>query len=407
MKIEFFDTKAQFSEIQEEITEGILEVIENDEFILGNAVSEFEREFSDFIFNKQDQAPEEDLEDAIDLLVEQRYNANQNHCVGVANGTDALEIAIKALDLPPKSEIIIPANTHFACVEAVLNAGFNAVIADCDENGKFVPKDEMVSKDTRAVMAGHLYGQILDLETFECFCKKHNLKLIENCSHAHGGLDSKGRAVGSVGDVSYFSFYPTKNLGAFGDAGAIVSKDLKTAIKAREIANHGQRFLDSVWQKNRHEIIGQNSRLDSIQARVLQIKLKNLEQHNEYRERCARTYYERLSQFSFLKLPYDLKNSSQNVWHLFVVESKGIAQNKRDELISFLLDNGIECGIHYPHALSEIEVLQKDSRVRILPTPNASKRAKNIFSLPIGEHLSIEHIDYIAEVFAKWEELQK
>ncbi len=396
MKVQFLDLKAQFSDIQQEVMDGVYEVLQSGEFVLGSAVDEFEQNFSHFLFS-EDEGLATSIQEAIDLRLEYMYK--HHHCVGVGNGTDSLEVAFKALGFAPKSEIIIPANTYFACAEAALNAGLHVLIADCQEDGGFSLDESMLSPNTRAILAVHLYGKILPLDAFEAFATKHNLKLIEDCSQAHGGKDSLNRNVGSVGDIGCFSFYPAKNLGAYGDGGAIVSKDLQLLKKAREIANHGQEFIHSQWHKNYHIAIGQNSRLDSLQAKILTIKLKSLLAHNSYRERCAREYRNHLAKFDFLKLP-DV--DAKSVWHLFVVECCGKAENKRDSLLEFLKDNQIECGVHYPNALSDIKVLQQDSRVRILPTPNASHRAKNILSLPIGEHLGVDEITYITQVIEQW-----
>ncbi|SQB97449.1 DegT family aminotransferase [Helicobacter fennelliae] len=398
------DLKAQFSDIKEEVMEGISEVLESGEFVLGRALLEFEQEFSDFIFAQETKNPSTniDIDEAIHSRIQHMYK--QNYCVGVGNGCDALEIALRALELPQGSEVIIPANTYFACAEAVLNAGLKLAIVDCEDDGGFVPKTSMLSAESRAIIAVHLYGKVLELESFESFAKAHNLKLIEDCAQAHGGVDRHGRKVGSIGDVGCFSFYPAKNLGAYGDGGAIVSKDMALLHRARQIANHGQVYENSIpnphWQKNNHIYIGRNSRLDCVQAKILHIKLKNLQYHNTYRVRCAREYNHFLEEFSFLRLPDAF---AQSIWHLFVVECQHKAQGRRDEIMAFLKEHNIECAVHYPHALSDIEVLKNNPQVRIQSTPNASRRAANILSLPIGEHLSMEHVEYIASVIKELE----
>ncbi|OBV29518.1 hypothetical protein BKN38_01065 [Helicobacter sp. CLO-3] len=390
-KVAFLDLKAQFSDIQKEVLQGVQDVCQSAEFVLGSAVKQFEQDFSDFLFARTSEEPKQNLQEALELRLKEMYQ--NNHCVGVGNGTDALEIALSVLGLPPKSEVIIPANTYFACAESVINANLVPVIADCQEDGSFLPDEKMLSDKTSAILAVHLYGRIAELSAFEAFAKKHGLKLIEDCAQSHGGVDSSGRAAGSVGDVACFSFYPCKNLGAYGDGGAVVSKDLALVKKAREFSNHGQEFDNNYWVKNRHIMLGRNSRLDSIQAAILSIKLASLEQHNAYRARCAKEYLNHLQDVDFIKLP-DVFVSS--VWHLFVIECCGKAAGKRDEMLAFLQENGVECGVHYPHALSEIEALKPHAR--ILPTPNASRRARNIISLPIGEHLSVDDVAYVASV---------
>lgn len=394
-KVPFLDLKAQFEDLQKEVLKGIKGICENAEFVLGSAVREFEENFSNVIFKQTPQKPKENLSEAVEELLHSAYN--KNHCVGVGNGTDALQIALKALDLPPHSEVLIPANTYFACPEAVLNAGLNVGIIDCDERGRFSINKENLSPNTSAFIAVHLYGRVLDLDTLSEFAKDNKLAFIEDCAQAHGGVDKNGRSVGSVGDIATFSFYPGKNLGAYGDGGAIISKDIELVTKARQIANHGQEYQNESFVKNHHIALGFNSRLDSIQAKILSIKLPLLETHNEYRARAARRYYARLealAQKGYLKLP---EYSEQHVWHLFIIEWLMEGEKSREKLREFLQQNNIECGIHYPTALSDIEILKQDKRVRILPTPNAKRRAKTILSLPMGEHLRNKHIEYIGD----------
>ena len=394
-KVPFLDLKAQFEDLQKEVLKGIKSVCENADFVLGSAVREFEENFSSLVFSQTPKKPKEKLDEAVEELLHSAYH--KNHCVGVGNGTDALQIALMALDLPPHSEVIIPANTYFACAEAVLNAGLKLAIIDCDEKGRFHISKEDLSPNTRAFIAVHLYGRVLDLDFLSDFAKQHNLAFVEDCAQAHGGADKKGRGVGSVGDIATFSFYPGKNLGAYGDGGAVLSKDINLLQKARQIANHGQEYANDAFVKNHHIAIGYNSRLDSIQAKILNIKLALLQTHNEYRTRAARRYYlrlESLAQKGHFILP---EFSESHVWHLFVIEWLMEGEKSRDKLCEFLRQNGIECGMHYPTALSDIEVLKNDNRVRIMSTPNASRRAKTILSLPIGEHLKNKHIEYISD----------
>lgn len=399
-KVAFLDLKAQFSDIQKEVLQGVQEVCESAEFVLGSATSAFEQAFSAYIFQDPESSSNGDI-DMEQALMQRVFtqSAESNKCVGVGNGTDALEIAIAALELEPKSEIIIPANTYFACAEAVLNAGMKPVIVDCEEDGSFCPKDSMVSAKTRAILCVHLYGAVQNLGAFEEFATTHNLHLIEDCAQAHGARDALGRMAGSVGDVACFSFYPGKNLGCYGDGGAVLSKHPEIVQKARELANHGQKFTNLICEKNNHIRLGRNSRLDSIQAKILHIKLESLERHNAHRARCARVYGQELSNLSFLKIPDVF---SQSVWHLFVIECCGAASQKRDSLLAFLKEYGIECGVHYPYALSEIPALVNHPDVIIHDSPNAKSRAKQIISLPIGEHLDFSQIEYIAQVMSEF-----
>ena len=400
-KVAFLDLKAQFSDIQKEVLQGVQEVCESAEFVLGSETNAFEQAFSAYIFQDPESNSDSASADLEQALIQRIFtqSAESTKCVGVGNGTDALEIAITALELEPKSEIIIPANTYFACAEAVLNAGMKPVIADCEEDGSFCPKDSMVSARTRAILCVHLYGAVQNLSAFEEFATTHNLRLIEDCAQAHGARDELGRMAGSVGDVACFSFYPGKNLGCYGDGGAVLSKHPEIVQKAREIANHGQKFSNLICEKNNHIRLGRNSRLDSIQAKILHIKLESLERHNAHRARCARVYGNELSHLDFLKIPDVF---SQSVWHLFVIECCGAASQKRDSLLEFLKEYGIECGVHYPYALSEIPALANHPDVIIHESPNAQSRARRIISLPIGEHLDFSQIEYIAQVMKEF-----
>ena len=375
-KVAFLDLKAQFSDIQKEVLQGVQEVCESAEFVLGSETNAFEQAFSAYIFQDPESNSDSASADLEQALMQRIFtqSAESTKCVGVGNGTDALEIAITALELEPKSEIIIPANTYFACAEAVLNAGMKPVIVDCEED-------------------------VQNLSAFEEFAMTHNLRLIEDCAQAHGARDELGRMAGSVGDVACFSFYPGKNLGCYGDGGAVLSKHPEIVQKAREIANHGQKFSNLICEKNNHIRLGRNSRLDSIQAKILHIKLESLERHNAHRARCARVYGNELSHLDFLKTPDVF---SQSVWHLFVIECCGAASQKRDSLLEFLKEYSIECGVHYPYALSEIPALANHPDVIIHESPNAQSRARRIISLPIGEHLDFSQIEYIAQVMKEF-----
>lgn len=396
-KIKFLDLQAQFLDLKNDILKGVEEVMKNAEFINGSALKEFENEFGDYIFNDQVEENLDDMNQVIDSLLHE--NCKKSRCVCVNSGTDALEIALKALDLPSGSEVLIQANTYFSVVESIINANLNVCIADCQIDGSFKPLDSMINENTKVLIATHLYGEMTDMDYFLEFANKHNLVLIEDASQSHGLKDAKNRMAGSIGKINIFSFYPGKNLGAYGDGGAIVSNDLELLNKARIIANHGQKLLDSNFVKNEHILIGRNSRLDSIQAKILSIKLKSLDYHNAHRMRCARAYNEAFNSLdsSLITLPSLEKES---VWYLYVIclDSR-IDRNLFVKRLNGLDSNdlSIECGIHYPKALSEFDFLKLDSRVRILESSNAENRAKSIVSLPIGEHITQSEIELIAK----------
>ena len=230
--VKFLDLKSQYDSIKDEIDEAIKNVISETAFIGGKYVEQFEKEFAEFCQAK--------------------------YCQGVANGTDALEIVIEALDLPKGSEIIVPANSFIASSESVTRSGHKVVFCDCDESNYTISIPSLKSKitpNTKAIIAVHLYGHPCDMDEILAIAKEHNLKVIEDCAQSHGA-EYKGKRVGAIGDAGTFSFYPGKNLGAYGDGGAIVTNDKELATKCKMIANHGR------IEKYNHEFEGRNSRLD-------------------------------------------------------------------------------------------------------------------------------------------------
>ncbi|MCE3037109.1 DegT/DnrJ/EryC1/StrS family aminotransferase [Helicobacter sp. faydin-H20] len=318
------------------------------------------------------------------------------NCIGVGNGTDALEIAIKALNLPKGSHIIVPANTFKASCEAILNMGYKAVIIDCDENYNISIKSlkSAITPQTSAILIVHLYGRICDMLSILEVARNYNLAIIEDCSQAHGAkikIDNEVVCAGSIGDIATFSFYPSKNLGAIGDAGCIVTQSSFLSNRCRNIANHHQ---DS---KEKLQFIGRNSRLDHLQAMFLNLKLKDLESHNQYRQNLANYYQETLQEIEQIVLPEIPTYSYQCVWHLYVIRLQKELEGKREELQNFLQQNGIQTHIHYPQNLSKIKEIRMHINTIINPTPNANHWDENILSLPIGIHITKEHIIYIAE----------
>ncbi|HOI82946.1 MAG TPA: DegT/DnrJ/EryC1/StrS family aminotransferase, partial [Campylobacterales bacterium] len=291
------------------------------------------------------------------------------HCIGVGNGTDALEIILSSLGLPKGSKVIVPANSFIATSEAVTNAGFEVIFADVKED--YTIKLEMV-EGVKAVICVHLYGLPCDMDEITAFCAKHSLALIEDCAQAHGA-QYKGQKVGTFGNAASFSFYPGKNLGAYGDGGAITTNDDALAKKMRMTANHGR------TGKYDHEFEGRNSRLDGLQAAVLGVKLPHLDSWLERRNSIAGVYLRELAGTP-LELPraYD---DRRHVWHLFVIRT-----DRRDELKEFLASHGVESGIHYPIALPKLAAysyVRQDTGGFF-----ACRTDKELLSLPIGEHLT-------------------
>lgn len=348
--IRFLDLHAQYLSIKTEMDHAMASVIADSAFIGGHRVKAFEETFAAF--------------------------QGAKHCIGVGNGTDALEIAIEALNLPPNSEIIVPANSFIASAEAVSRSGHRVIFCDIDPRNytlDVTAARALVTSKTSAVMAVHLYGHPCDMDAVTALSSEYGLKVIEDCAQAHGA-EYRGRRVGAIGDVGCFSFYPGKNLGAYGDGGAIVTNEDALAKKVRMIANHGR------LAKYDHEFEGRNSRLDGLQAAVLGVKLRHLEAWTEQRIRLADEYLFGLRGIEGLVLPKRAENVRQ-VYHLFVIRTE-----RRDELRSHLSSREIQTGIHYPTALPKLGAYAYLGQAGA--TGNAWRQDTTLLSLPIGEHLT-------------------
>lgn len=357
--IRFLDLKSQYEEMSCDIDAAISQVISDSSFIGGETVSNFEDEFA-------------------------RYQGAR-YCVGVGNGTDALEIAIEALDLPAGSAIIVPANSFIASAEAVTRAGHEVVFCDSDPATALLDMDhvrDLASPRISAVMAVHLHGRPSPMDEVLEVAEANRWRVIEDAAQAHGA-EWQGRRVGAIGDVGTFSFYPGKNLGAYGDGGAIVTDDDELASRCRKIANHGR------IAKYDHEFEGRNSRLDGIQAAVLNVKLPRLDRWINRRGEIAARYLKGLDGLSDLQLPSTC-DRGRHSWHLFVVRT-----TLRDALRSFLSDQGIQTGVHYPISLPNLPAY---SRLRSsTASDNADSDSSRVLSLPMGEHLSDGDVDRVID----------
>ena len=355
--VKFLDLVTQYKSIQQEIDTAINGVIVNSAFVGGEYVAKFEKEFAQYV--------------GVDF------------CLGVANGTDALEIAIEALNLPRGSEIIVPANSFISSSEAVTRQGHKVVFADCDPNSYVISIEDVkkrVTCKTKAIVAVHLYGHPCDMEALQNIAEKNNLYIVEDCAQAHGA-QFKGQSVGSIGDIASFSFYPGKNLGAYGDGGAITSNNFELIKKCRMIANHGR------IAKYDHEFEGRNSRLDGLQAAILSVKLKHLPSWTEKRIAIADYYLANLAEVRQIVLPVR-QTWAKQVYHLFVVRTE-----KRDMLAKFLADKGIQTGIHYPISLTKLKAygyIDQASEPMF-----ANQTDTTLLSLPIGEHLKEQELAQI------------
>jgi dTDP-4-amino-4,6-dideoxygalactose transaminase len=364
MKIEFSDLSFFNKIVKTEVEDKLLELISNSRFIGGKEKLEFEKNFAKYTQTK--------------------------HCIGVGNCTDGLEIAIKALSLKRQSEVIVPSNSFIASSEAVTNNQLKVVFADCDPQNYTISLESIkrkITKKTSAIVVVHLYGHPANMDGIKELVKEKNIKIIEDCAQAHGAKYNNNK-VGSIGDVGVFSFYPGKNLGAFGDAGCIVTNSSSLAKKCKMISNHGR--LD----KYNHEFEGRNSRLDNIQAAILDIKLRYLDKINSLRIENAKIYFDQLSGIDQLILP------KQESWAFCIYHQFVVRVSNRDNLKSFLSNNGVETGIHYPIALPKLNAYKH------LKTDYSSffsfKNDSNILSLPVSEHLKRDEILYTTNLIKKF-----
>ena len=367
MSVRFLDLTAQYRGMKAEMDAAMAAVIAESAFIGGRFVATFEEEFA-------------------------HYQQVQR-CVGVGNGTDAIEIALEALDLPPGSEVLVPANSFIASSEAVTRSGHRVVFCDCDAQSytlSLPDAERRITPRTKAIVAVHLYGHPCDMDGVLALARRHGLRVVEDCAQAHGA-EYRGKRVGGLGDVGTFSFYPGKNLGAYGDAGCIVSNDLALAEKCRMIANHGR------TGKYDHRFEGRNSRLDGLQAAILSVKLRHLDGWIERRRQVAAEYARQLSGFADLVLPREAA-WARHVWHLFVIRCQ-----QRDVLQERLRERGVQTGIHYPIALPKLAAYDylEQGREDLF----ANRSDGELLSLPIGEHLSSEDVTAtataIGEVLAR------
>jgi dTDP-4-amino-4,6-dideoxygalactose transaminase len=350
--IRFLDLQAQYQSIRGEIDAAIASVIAESAFVGGPYVAAFEQQFARYV--------------------------GAAHCVGVGNGTDALEIAIEALALPPGSEIIVPGNSFITSAEAVSRSGHRVVFADVNPHRYVLDAASVrarLTPHTKAIVAVHLYGQPCDMGELMALAREHGLAVIEDCAQAHGA-EVRGQRVGGLGDVGCFSFYPGKNLGAYGDAGAITTQRADLAQRCRMIANHGR------LSKHEHEFEGRNSRLDGLQAAVLSVKLPHLEAWTQRRTEIAEHYIGELEGVGDLVLPVR-PAWARPVYHLFVVRTA-----RRNALLKHLAEQGVEARVHYPVALPKLPAYRHLGE----PDPKAwcNRVDGTLLSLPMGEHMTLD-----------------
>jgi dTDP-4-amino-4,6-dideoxygalactose transaminase len=339
---------------RQEVKAAIDDVLEKGVFMNGEYLVKFKTKFSEFL--------------------------NLEHVIPTANCTDALEIILRSLEIQEEDEVIAPAFTWFSDASVIQLVGAKVVFCDVDLNHFGIQLAELkkrISPRTKALILPHLFGLVHpEIEKIASICAEHKIVLIEDCAQAHGASHN-GKIAGTFGDIAAFSFYPTKNLGAFGDAGAIATKDTALTEKCQLWANHGQHA------RNEHLQLGRNSRMDELQAAVLSANLPFLNSDNENRRRLAIIYFDILKDTDCL-LPNE---SDGHVYHQFVIRT-----DKRDELQKFLSKKNIETDIHYPIALSDMKIFNVDEKYL-----NATTASKTVLSLPIHPNHSTEEIELVSE----------
>ncbi len=360
--IPMVDLQAQLSDIREEIEEGFKSVLNNCHFVLGPNVQAFEQESADYLGVK--------------------------HAIGVASGTDALHLALAASGIGEGDEVITTAFTFIATVEAIRYVGAKPVFVDIDPNTFNLCLDGLesaLSEKTTAIVPVHLFGQPVDMVFLKNFCQDHGLKMIEDCAQSFGA-SIDGNQTGSFGDAAGFSFFPSKNLGAFGDGGLVTTNSDSVAERIKMLRNHGSR------QRYYHDVIGYNSRLDEIQAVILRIKLKRIENYNENRRRVAHFYSDLLSDLP-VQTPFE-DGRGTHVYHQYTLLSE-----RRDEIISALTEQNIASAIYYPIPLHRQSVFgQEYASIELSVTEHV---AQHCFSLPIYPELSNTDIKRIVDVIAR------
>ena len=351
--------KAQYAEIKDEIEAGITQTIENCSFILGPNTQAFEREAADYLGVK--------------------------HAIGVASGTDALHLALIAQGIGAGDEVITTPFTFIATAEAIKYVGAIPVFVDIDPRTfNICPKaiEAAITSKTKAVMPVHLFGQPADMTAISAICDAHNLKLIEDCCQSFGATIN-GKQTGAMGHASGFSFFPSKNLGAFGDGGLTTTNCDETAAKIRQLRNHGSDV------RYYHDVIGYNSRLDEIQAVVLRAKLKHIDKYNQERRRVAHLYSELLAGFP-LETPLE-DQLGQHVYHQYT-----LLCDRRDDVMKALQEKQIGCAVYYPVPLHQQNAFKEECAGVVLPVTESV--AARCFSLPICPYLTNEEIHEICDV---------
>lgn len=361
MTIPLVDLKAQYATIKPEIDAAMSRIVTNTSFILGKEVAEFEKNFAAF--------------------------SRVQHCVGTDSGTAALHLALLICDVKPGDEVITTTHTFIATAEVISLTGAKPVFVDIDPRTYNIDPaaiERAITPRTKALLPVHLYGQPAEMDAILEIARKHNLRVIEDAAQAHGA-EYRGKRAGSMGDVACFSFYPGKNLGAYGDAGALVTNNQELADRARMLRDHGRR------SKYEHQIVGYGYRLDALQAAILGAKLPHLDAWNARRREIADLYTELLTNADVVT-PY-VPPYITPIYHIYCIRHPS---GNRDGLLAHLKAHGIEAGIHYPIPL-HLQPVYENLGYKIGDFPNTEKAAKEILSLPMYPELTNAQVQQIVD----------
>ena len=360
MKVPFADLKVQYHFLKEDMDKAIHRILDNTAFIGGKEVDDFQKNF------------------------ENLYGVH--NCIPAANGTDSLFIIMKMLGIGSGDEVITPSNSWISSSETITQTGAKPVFADIEEDYFTIdPKhiEKLITDKTKAIMPVHLYGQMSDMDAIMKIAKKHNLFVIEDCAQSHFS-EFKGKRAGLFGNAGSFSFYPGKNLGAYGDAGAIITNDDDLAEKCKMYARHG------ALKKHEHNIEGINSRLDGLQAAVLNVKLPHIINWTEQRIQNAKLYDKYLSGIDEITIP-KVREESKHSFHLYVIRAE-----RRDELADFLKEQGVQNALHYPRILPNLPAYNYlNQKPKDFPIADAYE--KQILSIPMYPELTEEMIQYVVQ----------
>lgn len=358
MSVPFLDLQAQYRSLKEDIDLSIHDVLDSSIYILGPHVEAFEKNFAQY--------------------------SGVKHCVAVNSGTAALELLLRAWKIGPGDEVITVANSFFASAEAISLVGATPILVDCNEDDALMDVravERAITSHTKAVIPVHLYGQCADMDPLIDLCKQHNVRIIEDACQAHGAM-YKGKRAGSMGAASAFSFYPGKNLGAYGEGGALTTNDDEIAASMRLLRDHG------MPAKYTHAVVGTNNRMDAMQGAVLGVKLPHLEQWNETRRMHAETYRKLLADIPGIKIVKEHTDRT-HVYHLFVIRCA-----KRDALQSFLKTRDIQTLIHYPTPI-HLQPAYSNRGWKEGDFPQAETLSKEILSLPMFPEMTQEQIQEV------------